>query len=155
MSKTAPPLINPTRSPPYQTLISENEKLKRELKAELLRSEKLQQSLSSTQLQSRRVSQDVHGSRSSPIMTSDTSMRDMELKVRVEELQAELEKKTAMLVEVKRHLKNAAERENTSIVSNSVSVWTSIWRQFISSCMTFQSNAHELRILWTLVLYFE
>jgi len=127
MSKTAPPLTNPIQSSSYHILVTENEKLKRDLRAELSHSQKLQQSLSSSQLHNKRLTQEVQRSHSSPTMpsdpsmVSDLSMKDMEMKVKVEQLQAELEKKTTMLVEVKRHLKEAAEQEKISIANSSVS----------------------------------
>lgn len=109
-------------SSPYKRLVSENERLKRELKSELSRTEKLHHSLSSTQLQNERLTEEVQHSQSAgPSMLSEGQMRETELMVKVEELQAELEKKTAMLIEVKRHLKEAAEREKNTGLNSSVS----------------------------------
>ena len=84
------------------------------------RTEKLQHSLSNTQLHNQKLTQEVQLSHSSPSVSGEGRMRDTELMVKVEELQAELEKKTFMLMEVKRHLKEVAEKEKNTSLNNSV-----------------------------------
>jgi SMC interacting uncharacterized protein involved in chromosome segregation len=102
-----------------EKIVTENERLVKDYKRELAKSEKLQLALSTLQIQHDKLTQEVDrlgksAPRSVPKgLASSGGQRkcDEGLEVRVEQLQAEVEKKTVMLMEVKRHLKEAAERE--------------------------------------------
>lgn len=114
----------------YDKIVAENDRLVKEYKKEMAKTEKLQLALSTLQVQHDKLTKDVeqfnksapsskptHLSLSaSPRVSSPGQQHGSvggreDLEVRVEQLQAELEKKTTMLMEVKKHLKEAAERE--------------------------------------------
>ncbi len=120
---SSPRHLDPTLTSPYNKLVTENERLKKDLKLELSHMEKLQQSLSATQLTNQKLAEELRNSKSDTSVRSEGSMREKELMVKVEELQAEVEKKTFMLMEVKRHLKELAEKEKHSTSNNSVSYY--------------------------------
>ncbi len=91
---------------PYTKIVAENERLRKDLKKEVEKSDRLQLTLSTLQKHHDKLNQEVEGlNKTTPLSAS------YDLEVKVEVLQAEVEKKTAMLMEVKRHLKEAAERE--------------------------------------------
>ena len=107
-----------------KSVVAENERLARDYKKEVAKTGKLQLSLSTLQIQHDKLTQEVErfnksaaGSvpvRPALLVSSEERLHvggRGELEVKVEQLQAEVEKKTAMLMEVKRHLKEAAERE--------------------------------------------
>lgn len=114
----------------YDKIVAENEQLVKDYKKEISKNERLQVSLSRLQVQYEALSTEVervnktstvikvpptspHGA-SKPGLSSPHSGASggrEELEVKVEELQAEVEKKTTMLMEVKRLLREAAERE--------------------------------------------
>lgn len=115
---------------PYDKIVTENDRLARDYKREMARTEKLQLTLSTLQIQHDKLSQEVDRlnksvSVSIPVKLAPSTsgsrvgrqdkLRGDQLRgeseVKVEQLQAEVEKKTTMLMEVKRHLKEAAERE--------------------------------------------
>ena len=88
--------------------MAENDRLIKDLKKEVSKNEKLQLSLSTLQLQHNKLEGEVKQLKKS---AADISGEDDGQEVKMEELQAELEKKTSMLMEVKKHLKEAALRE--------------------------------------------
>lgn len=115
---------------PLDKIVAENERLARDYKKEVAKTRQLQLSLSTLQIQHDKLAQEVErfnksASRSvprsvpvrpPPPISGEEQLHvgdggHDELEVKVEWLQAELEKKTVMLMEVKRHLKEAAERE--------------------------------------------
>lgn len=112
----------------YDKIVAENERLMKDYRREVAKTEKLQLTLSTLQIQHEKLTQEVDrfnksasttkaphsfsvtGPRASQLSHVDRGGHK-ELEVKVEQLQAEVEKKTAMLMEVKQHLKEAAERE--------------------------------------------
>ena len=137
----------------YDKIVSENDRLVRDHKKEVQKTEKLQLALATLQLQHDKLAHDVECfNKSASISKMSSLLSDAsphashgvergEFEIRVEQLQAEVEKKTTMLIEVKRHLKEAAERERElKELSSDVQVDTS------SSC-TYRywgSNLHYL-----------
>ena len=104
----------PSLKSPYTKIVVENDRLRKDLKKEVARAEKLQLSLTTLQMQKDKFLLEAgREDETTPLPSSASGevSRCMELEVRVEELQAEVDKKTAMLMEVKKHLKEAAERE--------------------------------------------
>lgn len=118
---------------PLDKVVAENERLVKDYKREVAKNGKLQLALSTLQIQHDKLSQEVDRFNKSasgsvplrqvllPSAASGGQQEELhmhsreggrgELEVKVEQLQAEVEKKTTMLMEVKRHLKEAAERE--------------------------------------------
>lgn len=127
--------FSPTAIPKstYDKIVAENDRLVRDYKKEMAKTEKLQLALATLQIQHDKLTQDVERFNRSaspslppPLLLSSTSPHaghvgsqhegmvsggHGDLEVKVEQLQAEVEKKTTMLMEVKKHLKEAAERE--------------------------------------------
>ena len=100
-------LGHPSKSP-HSKIVAENDRLIKDLKKEVSKNEKLQLSLSTLQLQHNKLEGEVKQLKK---CAADISGEDDGQEVKMEELQAELEKKTSMLMEVKKHLKEAALRE--------------------------------------------
>lgn len=113
---------------PLGKVVAENERLAKDYKREVAKNGKLQLALSTLQIQHHKLTQEVDtfnksASGSVPVrslLLAPAGRQEQlhsskgghgELEVKVEQLQAEVEKKTTMLMEVKRHLKEAAERE--------------------------------------------
>lgn len=97
----------------------------KDYKREMAKTERLQLALSTLEIQYDKLTQEVDrfnksASSSLPPCVPPSSPKKVahqrndgrgELEVKMEQLQAEVEKKTTMLLEVKRHLKEAAKRE--------------------------------------------
>ena len=108
---------------PYDKIVAENERLVKDYKREVNKAEKLEVALSMLQIQHDKLVQEVEKFNKSasssvavksPLLASPGQLNHLghnHLEVKVEQLQADLEKKTAMLMEVKKLLKEAAERE--------------------------------------------
>lgn len=116
---------------PLEKVVAESERLAKDYKREVAKNGKLQLALSTLQIQHDKLTLEVDrfnksasgsvpvrpfllasaASGGRPEQLHSSEGRRSELEVKVEQLQAEVEKKTTMLMEVKRHLKEAAERE--------------------------------------------
>ena len=113
---------------PFAKITAENDRLRKELKREVAKTERLQLAVSSLELQRDQLQQ--QSSSSSDSLAASSKLRGREktgaaaaavgLEEKAERLQAELEKKTAMLMEVKTHLREAAQREReiTALANN-------------------------------------
>lgn len=105
-------------------IVSEYECLSKELEKQASQKKDLQLSLSTLQLQNKKLIQEVEGVKLNHTLLPASSLRheggagggkrEAELLVRVEELQAEVEKKTTMLMDVKKQLREATERKQTA-----------------------------------------
>lgn len=76
---------------------------------EVEKNEKLQLSLTTLELKNSKLQQDV--AEQSHDQSHDSKPKSRDYEERIERLQVELEKKTSMLMEVRRHLHEAVERE--------------------------------------------
>ena len=112
---------------PFAKITAENDRLRKELKREVAKTERLQLAVSSLELQRDQLQQQSSGSSDSLAASKRRGREKMGaaaaavgLEEKAERLQAELEKKTAMLMEVKTHLREAAQREReiTALTNN-------------------------------------
>ena len=106
---------------------SEYARLKKELQKEISHTEELQLSLSSLQQHNSKLTQELeeikinhgHFLASSLHVGDGGGKREAELLVRPEKLQAGFEKKTLMLMDVKKQLMEASERERSAMPTDS------------------------------------
>ena len=112
---SAAEINNYPKSPPIKETSSEIEHLRNSLQKEVSLTEVLQSSLNSLQLQNSNLIQEMEDLKLGKldILASSQSSGDqkVELLVKIEELEAEVENKTSMLIDVKKHLSLVAERE--------------------------------------------
>ena len=126
LQRSTGPKHSATSKSPYDKIVAENERLAKDYKREVAKTERLQLALTTLEIQRDKLAQEVERFSSRPPGVPPSSPKKATpgpqlghqgseghggLEVKVEQLQAEVEKKTSMLLEVKKHLKEAAKRE--------------------------------------------
>ena len=126
LQRSTGPKHSATSKSPYDKIVAENERLAKDYKREVAKTERLQLALTTLEIQRDKLAQEVERFSSHPPGVPPSSPKKATpgpqvghqrseghggLEVKVEQLQAEVEKKTSMLLEVKKHLKEAAKRE--------------------------------------------